>query len=210
VWNDEFDGGNVDRNKWRFEQGAGGWGNNELQYYTDRQENARVTGGNLIITARKESYGGASHTSTRIITSGHFSITYGKFEMRAKLPRGQGMWPAFWLLGDNISTVGWPACGEIDIMEYIGREPNMIYGSLHAPQFDVTGGYKGSGFSDEFHTYAVNWQPNQIDFMVDNNIYKSVNKSQSGGHWPFEGKNFFILLNLAVGGNWPGYPDGST
>lgn len=129
--------------------------------------------------------------------------------MRAKLPYGQGIWPAFWLLGENIGQVGWPACGEIDIMEYIGREPNHIFGSLHAPQFDATGAFNGGGFSDGFHTYAVNWQPDRIEFSVDNNIYKTVQKGEAGGHWPFDQK-FFILLNLAVGGNWPGYPDGST
>jgi len=142
-------------------------------------------------------------------TQGKFSIMYGKFEMRAKLPRGQGIWPAFWLLGDDIGQVGWPACGEIDIMEQIGKDPSHIYGSIHAPGYDKTDGYTGGGFSDDFHTYAVNWQPDHLEFSVDNNVYSTMWRP-SGVSWPFADKNFFILLNLAVGGYWPGYPDGST
>ena len=132
--------------------------------------------------------------------------------MRAKLPFGQGMWPAFWLLGENLGNVGWPACGEIDIMELIGKEPNMVYSSLHAPSYDTTKGYnRPQGYSDDFHTYGVNWQPDHIDFYFDGEMFQSINKSESSGHWPFDdGHKFFIILNLAVGGDWPGNPDGST
>ena len=129
--------------------------------------------------------------------------------MSARLPYGQGIWPAFWLLGNNIRQVGWPACGEIDIMEFIGREPNMIYGSLHAPSFDKTGGFWANDLSSNFHRYSVNWQPDRIEFYVDDHCYQTIWKGEAGGHWPFDNQ-FFILLNLAVGGNWPGYPDGST
>lgn len=165
----------------------------------------------MVIQALKESYGGRDYTSARMNTAGKFSITYGKFEVRAKIPGGQGIWPAFWLLGENIGEVGWPACGEIDIMEYVGRDPTHTFGSIHATNFDTSDGYYNpNGFTNDFHLYSVNWQPDRIEFYVDNNLFRTVYKSQSGGHWPFEGKNFFIILNLAVGGNWPGYPDGST
>eukprot|EP00347_Sterkiella_histriomuscorum_P001231 403372825 len=210
VWNDEFDGGNIDGNKWHYDTGNSGWGNNELEFYTDRRQNSWVQDGFLHIQALREDYGGSQYTSARMNTAGKFSILYGKFEIRAKLPRGQGIWPAFWLLGENIGNVGWPACGEIDIMEQIGRDPQNVYGSLHAPGFDTTGGFHhDQGFSDDFHTYGVNWQPDRIEFYVDGNTYKAINRNEAG-NWPFADHKFFIILNLAVGGNWPGYPDGST
>eukprot|EP00347_Sterkiella_histriomuscorum_P018297 403346046 len=210
VWNDEFDGNQVDRSKWNFEMGRN-QANNEQQYSTDRSDNAFVSDGFLHIQALRENYGDAQYTSARLNTAGKFSIQYGKFEMRAKLPQGQGMWPAFWLLGENIGNVGWPACGEIDIMELVGKDPQNVYASLHAPSYDTTRGYHlDQGFAGDFHTYGVNWQPEQIDFYVDGNTYLSVNKNQSGGHWPFTDGKFFIILNLAVGGFWPGNPDGST
>ena len=160
VWADEFNGGQIDRSKWNFEQGNGGWGNNELEYYTDRSQNAFLSNGNLVIQALRENYGSAQFTSARMKTQGKFSIMYGKFEMRAILPRGQGIWPAFWLLGDSISQKGWPACGEIDIMEWVGRDPGHVYGSLHAPAYDTTHGFNiDDSFSHNYHTYGVNWQP---------------------------------------------------
>jgi beta-glucanase (GH16 family) len=210
IWSDEFNGNSIDRNKWHYEIGAGGWGNNELEYYTDRSQNSYIQNGNLVIQANREDYGGAQYTSARMTTQGKFTFNQGRVEARLKLPRGQGVWPAFWLLGENIQQVGWPACGEIDIMEMIGRDPNTIYGTLHAPSFDLGGHYQGGGFADDFHTYAAEWYGDHIDFFVDNNKYTTIWKSQSGGHWPFESNKFFILLNFAVGGNWPGYPDGSA
>ena len=138
VWSDEFDGNQVDRNKWHYDTGNGGWGNNELEFYTDRPQNSFVQDGFLHIQALREDYGGSQYTSARMNTAGHYSVLYGKFEMRAKLPYGQGIWPAFWLLGENIGQKGWPACGEIDIMELIGKDPNNIHSSLHASGHDET------------------------------------------------------------------------
>uniref|UniRef100_A0AC34RGJ6 GH16 domain-containing protein n=1 Tax=Panagrolaimus sp. JU765 TaxID=591449 RepID=A0AC34RGJ6_9BILA len=214
AWSDEFNGDSIDRNKWNFDMGTNnnGWGNNEPQCYTDRPQNAYVSNGCLVIQALRENYGGCSYTSARLKTQGKFSVKYGKFEMRAKLPSGQGMWPAFWLLGDNIGQVGWPACGEIDIMEFIGKDPKNVHGATHGSGFDTCNSYyNGNGFSD-WHTYAANWQPypDRIEFSVDGNIYKTVTPADTHGHWPFNDQNMFIILNLATGGNWPGYPDGST
>lgn len=212
VWNDEFDGGSVDGSKWHFDQG-GNNANNELEYYTDRGQNHWVNGGFLTIQALREDYGGRQYTSAKLNSAGQFTIQYGKFEMRAKLPFGQGIWPAFWLLGENIGQVGWPACGEIDIMELVGRDPQNIYSSLHSPGFDRTSGYHlDQGFANDFHTYGVNWQPDHIEFYVDGNTYHTIQKSEtSPDQWVFDhGQKFFIILNLAIGGNWPGNPDGST
>jgi len=211
-WSDEFKGKGIDQSKWNFENGNNnGWGNSELQCYTNRPQNARISGGKLVIEAKRENYGGCQYTSARMKTAGKFSTLYGKFEMRAKLPQGQGIWPAFWLLGDNIGQVGWPACGEIDIMEFIGKEPNRVYGSTHGVGFDTSHNtFNARGFSNDFHTYAVNWQPNKLEFSVDGNIYKTVTPGDTNGRWPFNSQKMFIILNLAVGGRWPGNPDGST
>ncbi len=213
TWSDEFNGDSIDRSKWGFEIGGNGWGNQELEYYTDRQENAFIDNGNLVIKAIKEQYEGMDYTSARMVTKGKFSTKYGRFEARAKLPYGQGIWPAFWLLGDDIDEVHWPACGEIDIMEQIGKHPKTVFGSLHAPQWDKSDGYTlESGFSDDFHVYSVNWQPGFIEFSVDGHVFSTAHKSEAGGdeHWPFDDRNFYILLNLAVGGAWPGNPDETT
>jgi len=161
----------------------------------------------LVITARREDYAGRQYTSGKLTS--RFTTIYGKFEMRAKLPRGQGMWPAFWMLGSNIGQVGWPACGEIDIMEQIGKEPGSVHGSTHAPGVDHTGTGNSGGLQDDFHLYAANWQPDRIEFSMDNNVYYTVERNW-GGSWPFADHNFFMILNLAVGGDWPGNPDGST
>ena len=211
VWIEEFDNNQIDQSKWVYDTGGDGWGNNELEFYTDRRENSFISNGCLVIQALKEDFQGRQYTSARMKTQGKWSITYGKFEIRAKLPFGQGIWPAFWMLGDDISTVGWPACGEIDIMENIGKDPNNIYGSIHGPGYDITSPYTDQrGFSNDFHTFTVDWQPDQLSFYVDGNLYRTMNKSEAGGKpWPFN-KNFFVILNLAVGGNWPGNPDQST
>jgi beta-glucanase (GH16 family) len=227
VWSDEFsgpDGSLPDPKKWTYATGGNGWGNRELEYYTNRKQNAQIEKGNLVITARKESYTGPDgvtrgYTSARLKTQGRFTQTYGRFEARIKIPAGQGMWPAFWMLGEDLTAVGWPKCGEIDIMENIGKEPGKIHGSLHGPSStgrtsDLTSTFSlpaGQNFADDFHLYAVEWQPDSIRFYVDSNLYATFTSSQwpAGGEWVFN-HPFFIILNLAVGGNWPGNPDAST
>lgn len=230
VWSDEFNGANgsaPDPAKWTYDLGVGGngWGNNELETYTNRPRNVQVSGGNLVITALQETYADPvdnvtrNYTSARIKTQGLFSQAYGRFEARIKIPQGQGMWPAFWMLGNNITSVGWPTCGEIDIMENIGKEPGTVHGSLHGPSstsptsdasapFSLPAGQK---FADDFHLFAVEWSPGTISFFVDSNLYETVTQSQwpAGGTWVFD-HPFFIILNLAVGGNWPGSPDNTT
>jgi beta-glucanase (GH16 family) len=227
VWSDEFsgaDGSSPDSSKWTYDLGGKGWGNQELESYTNRKENARIEKGNLVITALKESYTGADgltrdYTSARLKTLGLFAQTYGRFEARIKIPAGQGMWPTFWMLGEDISSAGWPKCGEIDIMENVGKEPGTVHGSLHGPSTerptsDLTSIFSlpvGQNFADDFHLYAVEWDPEIVRFYVDSNLYASFQSSQwpAGGKWVFD-HPFFIILNLAVGGNWPGSPDAST
>jgi beta-glucanase (GH16 family) len=227
VWSDEFngaDGSAPDSSKWTYDTGGKGWGNNELECYTNRLQNSQIQGGNLVITARKESTscsdGVAScYTSARLKTQGLFSQAYGRFEARVKIPAGQGMWPAFWMLGNDITSAGWPKCGEIDIMENIGKEPGGVHGSLHGPSttgptsdltstFSLPGGPK---FADDFHLYAVEWEPGVVRFYVDSNLYATFNQSQwpAGGAWVFD-HPFFLILNVAVGGDWPGLPDNTT
>ncbi|WP_410821158.1 family 16 glycosylhydrolase [Micromonospora sp. 050-3] len=222
-WQDEFNssaGTPVDQNKWRFDTGGGGWGNNERQYYTNSTSNAVHDGqGNLVITARRDNpanyqchYGRCEYTSARLLTAATFTQTYGRFEARIKVPRGQGIWPAFWMLGTG---GGWPDAGEIDIMENIGREPNTVYGTVHGPGYSGGGGITGSRtlgapLADTFHTYRVDWEPNVITWYVDGVQYHRVDPARLGGsRWVFD-HPFFMILNVAVGGNWPGYPDGST
>ncbi|MET8258564.1 family 16 glycosylhydrolase [Micromonospora sp. NPDC005205] len=222
-WQDEFNspaGTPVDQNKWRFDTGGGGWGNNERQYYTNSTSNAVHDGqGNLVITARRDNpanyqchYGRCEYTSARLLTAATFTQTYGRFEARIKIPRGQGTWPAFWMLGTG---GGWPDAGEIDVMENIGREPNTVYGTVHGPGYSGAGGITGSRtlgapLADTFHTYRVDWEPNVITWYVDGVQYHRVDPARLGGsRWVFD-HPFFMILNVAVGGNWPGYPDGST
>jgi beta-glucanase (GH16 family) len=227
AWSDEFsapDGSAPDAKKWTYDIGGKGWGNQELEYYTNRKENARIENGNLVITALRESYTGANgltrdYTSARLKTQGLFTQAYGRFEARIKIPEGQGMWPAFWMLGEDISSAGWPKCGEIDIMENVGKEPGTVHGSLHGPSTerptsDLTAIFSlpaGQSFADDFHLYAIEWEPDIVRFYVDANLYATFNFSQwpTGGKWVFD-HPFFIVLNLAVGGNWPGSPDAST
>jgi beta-glucanase (GH16 family) len=227
VWNDEFSGPNgapPDSSKWTYDAGGNGWGNNELEYYTNRTKNAQIQGGNLVITAQKETYTGSdgvarNYTSARLKTQGLFSQAYGRFEARIKIPAGQGMWPAFWMLGNDITSNGWPKCGEVDVMENIGKEPGTVHGSLHGPSTvgptsDVTAPFSlpaGQNFSDDFHLYAVEWEPGTIRLYVDTALYATSNSSQwpAGGAWVFD-HPFFIILNVAVGGDWPGSPDGTT
>ncbi len=223
VWSDEFNGAAgsaVDQSKWRFDIGGSGWGNNEQQYYTNSTRNAAMDGaGNLVITARRENpsnfqchYGTCQYTSARLLTAATFNRTYGRFEARMKIPRGQGIWPAFWMLGN---PVNWPTSGEIDIMENIGREPNTVHGTIHGPGYSgaegIGAGYTiGGAFADAFHTFTVDWSPNLIVWYVDGNEYQRRTPADLGGdRWVFD-HNFFMIMNVAVGGYWPGYPDGST
>ncbi|MFG1919303.1 family 16 glycosylhydrolase [Micromonospora sp. NPDC048898] len=222
-WQDEFNspaGTPVDQKKWRFDIGGSGWGNNERQYYTNSTSNAVHDGqGNLVITARRDNpanyqchYGRCEYTSARLLSAATFTQTYGRFEARIKIPRGQGIWPAFWMLGTG---GGWPDAGEIDIMENIGREPNTVYGTVHGPGYSGGGGITGSRtigapLADGFHTYRVDWEPNVITWYLDGVQYHRVDPARLGGsRWVFD-HPFFMILNVAVGGNWPGYPDGST
>jgi beta-glucanase (GH16 family) len=234
VWSDEFSGPNgspIDRTKWIAETGGKGWGNHELEYYTDHSENASLQDGNLVIRALQEKYIGPdgverNYTSARLKTFGKFSQTYGRFEARIKIPDGQGIWPAFWMLGDDIDRVGWPACGEIDIMENIGKEPAIIHGSIHGPGYIGTTGleapYTLSGplsgplsgqrrFADDFHIFAIEWDPESVSFYVDQDVYVRRTRAdlKPGWKWVFD-KPFFLILNLAVGGDWPGSPDSTT
>jgi len=226
VWSDEFDGPNgssPDASKWAFDIGGGGWGNNELQTYTSRTENARIEDGRLAIRALKETYTGPDnvprdYTSARLKTQGLHQWTYGKVEARMKLPYGQGLWPAFWMLGADITQVDWPNCGEIDIMENIGREPAIVHGTLHGPGYSGANGISsaytlagGARFADDFHIFAVEWERNVIRFYVDANLYATRTPSDlpAGADWVFD-KPFFIILNVAVGGNWPGAPDSTS
>jgi len=213
VWSDEFNGSSLNSANWTAEigTGSGGWGNNELQYYTSRPQNLQVTGGNLVITAQKESYGGMNYTSARIKTQGLQNFTYGKVEARIKLPSGQGLWPAFWMLGSNITSVGWPASGEIDIMERVNNNP-YVNGTVHwdANGYASYGNISGNLDFSQFHTYSIEWDANYIRWFVDGNKYNEIYIQNGTGNTEEFQKPFFILLNMAVGGNWPGSPNGST
>jgi beta-glucanase (GH16 family) len=226
TFDDEFDGAAgtpVNGGRWLTETGNNGGNNHELQFYTNSTSNAAMDGqGHLVITARRENpgnfqcwYGTCQYTSGRLNTSGRFTQTYGHFETRMKIPRGAGMWPAFWMLGNNIGSVGWPQSGEIDIMENVGRTPNTVYGTMHGPGYSGAGGI-GATFNtpgalgDDFHTFAIDWAPNRIAWSIDGNVYETRTPADLGGRqWVFD-HPFFILLNLAVGGDFPGNPDGST
>jgi beta-glucanase (GH16 family)/uncharacterized protein YcfL len=215
VWNDEFSGPNVNSNTWNYETGGGGWGNNELENYTNSTKNAYITdGGYLVIEARKELDG--SYTSARLQTKGNKEFTYGRMDIRAKLPKTKGLWPAIWMLGSNISTTPWPACGEIDIMELLGHQPNTVYGTMHWGQAGQGSTHIGNSyvlsdgdFSQKFHVFSIVWDSSKIEWYVDNVKYFTGNKSDVTGNYPFD-KSFFFLLNVAIGGNWPGAPDAST
>lgn len=221
VWSDDFNGaaGNApDNSKWVFDIGTGtnGWGNSELQYYTNRPSNVQLNGaGQLVITARSESFAGSGFTSGRIKTKDKFSQAYGRFEARIKTPTGPGLWPAFWMLGANIDTKPWPACGEIDIMEQRGQEPSVTHGTVHGP------GYSGGNsvgkayaltagrFDTDYHVYAVEWGEGFIDFFVDSFLYQRIKPENLPGQWVYD-QPFFLLLNVAVGGNFVGFPTSGT
>ncbi|MGJ6960408.1 ricin-type beta-trefoil lectin domain protein [Streptosporangium sp. G11] len=226
VWSDEFNaasGAGPDTSKWRRDVGGGGWGNNERQYYTAGNENIAHDGaGNLVITARKGNpaglgcwYGSCEYTSGKLTTAATFTRAYGRFEARMKLPRGKGMWPAFWMLGTGGAQ--WPANGEIDIMENVGSVPGQVLGSLHGPGYSggspLSGSYNlpaGQAFADAFHTFAVDWEPGAVTWYIDGIQYSRKTPADTRGNpWVYD-HPFFMILNLAVGGNWPGSPDAST
>ncbi|MFZ6654567.1 glycoside hydrolase family 16 protein [Undibacterium sp. TJN19] len=215
VWQDEFEGTGLDHGKWLEETGGDGWGNHELQFYTRRSENLRVKDGMLVIEARQEDYSGRAYTSARIKTAGLQETTYGRFEARIKIPAGQGIWPAFWLLGNNLNAAGWPGCGEIDIMENIGKEPAVIHGTMHGPGYSGAKGYgqpfalSKDQYADDFHVFALEWEATEVRWYMDGVQYFSARPQQLAGQWVFD-HPFFIILNLAVGGDWPGSPDATS
>jgi beta-glucanase (GH16 family) len=209
MWSDEFDTpGLPDASKWVYDVGGNGWGNNELEYYTSgRTENARIENGNLVIEARKESFGGRNYTSARLLTKNKAAWTYGRFEIRAKIPRGKGIWPAIWTLSAN-DPLKWPDDGELDIMESVGFTPHVIYGTAHNKSYNGANGLqKGNNITietaeDSFHVYKMEWTPKYIDWYVDDIKYFTYGDPGMGfTAWPYY-KDFFMILNVAVGGNW--------
>jgi beta-glucanase (GH16 family) len=222
VWSDEFDGaagGGPDPNKWVYDIGGGGWGNGQLEFNTDSRDNSALDGnGQLVITARAEEFAGNAYTSARIRTQGKLEQLYGKFEARIKLPTGRGIWPAFWLLGANLGQVGWPACGELDIMEARGDEPSTNHGSAHGPGYSggnpLSKAYdlpNNANFADGFHVFTVEWQPGVVRWFVDGEQYHSITEAQmsAGKQWVFDSP-MFIIFDLAVGGAFSGDPDSTT
>lgn len=221
-WSDEFDGppgSPVDHRIWQPETGGHGWGNKELQYYTDSRANAALDGaGNLAIMVRQADpgqYGGCAYTSARLISKGRMTVRYGLVEARIQVPSALGMWPACWMLGQDIDAVGWPGCGEIDVMEHFGTGPTVIAGTAHGPGFSgdqgVTGRREmGPHLADEFHTYAVSWEPDRIRWYADGALYHAVTPADlRGNRWVFD-HDFYVLLNVAVGGTASRRPDSSV
>lgn len=216
LWSDEFnETGALNASNWTYDLGAGGWGNNELQEYTNTADNVISEDGVLKIIAQKIPMNGYdAFTSARVKTLGLFSETYGRFEARIKTPSGAGIWPAFWLLGDSVETVGWPQCGEIDIMELVGQRPNIISGTIHGPGNFGTGGigktfgYANERFDGDFHLFAIEWGVDYLDFYVDDNLYQRITPGDVE-EWVFN-EPFHIILNVAVGGNLVGFPTSST
>ncbi len=217
VWQDEFNGTKLDTSNWNYETGGNGWGNNELEYYTSGNGNAYLQSGNLVIEAKKEKRENREYTSARLTTEGKRTFTYGRYEMRAKLPVQPGLWPALWMLGDDLRTKGWPHSGEIDIMELIGKTPSTVYGTLH---WEADNGSPASlgkqqalttgNFSDSFHLFSLIWEPGSYRILVDNIEYANLRASDiTATYNPFAHPYFFIF-NVAVGGDWPGPPDPTT
>ncbi len=242
VMHDEFDiDGAPDNTIWGYDIGRGndGWGNNELQYYTSRTENVKVENGYLLITAKKESYEGASYTSSRLLTKGLFTQKYGRFEARIRLPYGQGIWPAFWLLGADSEEVGWPNCGEIDIMEFRGQNPTTVLGTVHglgySGETSISKSYSllNDRFDTDFHIFGIEWGPEYINYYIDDVLYNQITPEDlptsappidlcnglseercaelkaGWNKWAFD-KPFYIIINLAVGGNFVGAPNSET
>jgi beta-glucanase (GH16 family) len=220
VWQDEFSGTSLDLTSWGFDVGGGGWGNNELQYYTNnRPENIFLADGKLIIQAKKEAFGGREYTSSRIITKGKKEFTFGRIDIRAKLPVTKGIWPALWMLGKKIDQTPWPACGEIDIMELVGTEPNKVHGTMHwasassattRVQYGTSYTLPTGTYADKFHVYSLIWEADKIEIFMDDISYCKFDRSKVGAAgYPFN-ESFFLLFNVAVGGQWPGPPDATS
>ena len=209
VWSDEFSvNGTPDPTKWGYDIGGDGWGNNELEYYTARPENARIENGNLVIETKKERYASRNYTSARLLTKNKAAWTYGKFEIRAKIPKGKGTWPAIWLLSAN-DPLKWPDDGELDIMEEVGFQPNTIYGTSHNKLYNGANGLQKGGNTlivdaqDAFHVYSIEWTASDIKWSVDSTVYFTYSNAYGSDAWPYN-KDFFLILNTAVGGNWGG------
>ncbi|ANI89227.1 hypothetical protein A9P82_07940 [Arachidicoccus ginsenosidimutans] len=218
AWHDEFDENKLNEKDWTYELGnRNGWGNHELEYYTSSPKNIYTSKGNLVIEARREKKDDFDYTSARIDTKNKQEFLYGRIDMRAKLPVDKGLWPALWLLGSNISTVPWPKCGEIDVMELIGKNPKEVVGSFHWKKADGTEGtinnkydLTDEDFSKNFHVYSLIWRKDSMQILVDNFPYVKVAREDfNDGTYPFD-KPFFLLFNVAVGGDWPGNPDNAT
>ena len=209
IWQDEFDGSSLDTTKWKVDVGGNGWGNNESQYYT-AQGNLNIQNSLLTITAKAEQFGNNQYTSAKIKTEGKFNVRFGKIETRMKCPMGQGLWPAFWMLGSNHSTIGWPKCGEIDVIEHINSE-TKVHGTAH---WDNVGHIYWGGIINndptQFHNYSIIWDSTKIQWFMDDQIYYQLN-TLNGVNGTEEFQNsFYLILNLAVGGDWPGYPNANT
>ncbi|MEO6613275.1 MAG: family 16 glycosylhydrolase [Chitinophagaceae bacterium] len=221
AWADEFNGTSLNLSDWSFENGDGcpgncGWGNNELEYYTGRPDNLFFQDGKLIIEAKKENYSGKSYTSSKILTRGKKIFKYARIDIRAKLPKGKGIWPAFWLLPQSNIFGGWPRSGEIDLMEMIGNEPNKSYGTLHfgpgpgSTQLGRNYTLPSGIFNDEFHVFSLVWKQNQLQWLIDGTLYSTYTNADFGANnYPFN-EDFFLIFNMAVGGNWPGNPDATS
>jgi beta-glucanase (GH16 family) len=219
VWSDEFNGNAgspPDPAKWTYDLGGGGWGNRELQVYTDHTDNVSHDGhSHLVIRAIRT---GNGYTSGRLKTLGKFDVKYGRIAARIRVPHGQGIWPAFWMLGSDFPTAGWPNSGEIDIMENIGKEPGIVHATVHGPGYSGASGISGKltleenrRLTDDFHVFEVQWSENRLTFLMDGKPFHEVTPQRlpAGAKWVFD-RPFFMLLNLAVGGNWPGFPDDTT
>lgn len=216
AWSDEFNGHTINTDSWSYDLGGEGWGNNELENYTDRPQNAFVSDGHLVIEARAENYQGNQYTSARMITKNKKVFKYGRVDIRAKLPKTKGIWPALWMLGNNIDQVSWPACGEIDIMELLGQDPSKIYSTVHYGasaathnSFGTNYVLTGESFDQQFHVFSMEWKQDSITIFVDDKQVFFCNRSIIGDPYPFNNP-FFFIFNVAVGGNWPGAPDEST
>lgn len=219
AWRDEFNESQINLSNWGYDIGGHGWGNNESQYYTNDPKNAYIKSGRLVIEANKEKFQNREYTSARLLSKGKKEFMFGRVDIRAKLPQGKGIWPALWMLGSNISQVSWPACGEIDIMEMLGHDPKKVYGTIHWGDQGASTSKKAESqyvlagaktFSDEFHVFSLDWEKDKINILVDDKVIFSTTAAKLGANpYPYN-QPFFFIMNIAVGGNWPGYPDATT
>jgi hypothetical protein len=219
LFQDEFNGTQIDTSIWGYNigTGSGGWGNNELQYYTSRPENVYLNNGKLVIQAKKESYNGSAYTSARLLTQNKRTFTFGRVDIRAKLPVAKGLWPALWSLGSKITQTGWPACGEMDIMELVGTNPNQVHGTLHwgaTPALHQSYGtftrLATGDFSDKFHVFSMIWEADKVEILMDDISYYKMDRTRVGNAaYPFN-EPIFLIMNVAVGGDWPGSPTAAT